>query len=234
MNIIFILSSVLLLLFASVLASFDNTAILSQIQTAEELTSKQKHDKKIEELKDLVSKKGGCDAAFCFAVHSSSRITEKTFELQKAFISSLGTIFSEADSTPVAVVQYGTVAHGVYPYGRVSSSFFRTVRKTSFSGDDDTSIGAPIVACDYQFSENSKKDGTIILFTDGVDNFGSDPKLNADVFKSGGGKIFPVGVGNVKQDILSEVLDLKEPASELSAYWNIRYIVAEIIYDVCS
>lgn len=197
-----------------------------------EQTAVEKLQNSINRLKKNVSKKDSC-TKICFALYGSSAVNGQIFKLQKQVASSMTKVLSVKSASRVAAVQYVSIAEAIYPYSPVSQAFFQVLKEAEPQRGFDISISSAVVACDYQLAMNEAS-GTIILFTDGKHNYGSNPQDTIKIARSRGVKVLPVGVGDLDRKSVQKVFGVSSSSILLlDAFWKVRIVLESIVPKIC-
>ena len=193
----------------------------------------------IHELRQHVARNGCKAKNFCFALQSTSSSGNKYFNIQKWFMVSAARILYGDDKATLSAVRYGTISTTISMTTADESKFTRSVTSSAFDAAESSSLRSPIVACDSLLYDHRRRQNTVmVLLGDGSQNFGGDPVLASEGFRSRGGRVFGILVRDSSSKAGLKLLkDIVGPGgfdvSTISAYWMIRPVLRQLVQSVC-
>lgn len=142
-----------------------------------------------------------CGVNICFALDGSRKISASDFESQKNFVSDLFVILAADDNSTYrfAAIQYGREIRKIAPFGTDFRTFSENVFNERQMRSKRSNLNRGIEECISQLRERPEELNNIVILGNGVrtGKNGANAVRRAARFRSAGGNVFAVGVGEV-------------------------------------
>lgn len=199
---------------------------------------RQSVDATVARLQEMLRVHGCKTTRLCFAMQSTSLSGLSSFKLQKTFVLRSAEVLFKEHDTQVSAVQYGSISKLLSSPTKDENKFSNSIRRSVFDPAVSSSLRDPIVACDTLLYDGGTSKGLIVLLGDGTHNFGGDPVYAADNFRSRGGHIFGVMIGEKasaagRRRVEGIVGSLGSPVVTIETSRQIQFALCQLVSSAC-
>lgn len=183
--------------------------------------------------------KNGCPVNLCFALQGDTFITDRQFQRQKEFIELIVAITTTDDRGNFCAAQYGRSTTAISPLTKKRFEFLDALDATSKLGNgirgSQTNIAAALAYTGFQVRTRVADPKKVILFGDGVETIGGQPRRVARKIESEGTEICAVAVGSSKSiSDLEDIVGDPTRVFRINDYFDLAEIVVATVNQVCN
>lgn len=174
----------------------------------------------------------GCKVNICFAIQGGGSISPIDFQDQINFLDLIANVLTTDDNGGLCAVQYGRLATPISFLTDNRPLFAKRLDMATQVGGNQSNIAAALGYTAFQLRPQ-KGANKIVLFADGFESVGSNPKRIAQKIQEDGIQLCAVGVGEFSVARLQDIVGSPERVLATDGFFELLEIIDALVYEVC-